>query len=290
MTDPYAHLAPSAREVITLPAAERIARIRSKRFTEYPRCRYVLDLMAEQLERPKGSIKLDLLIWGESGQGKSTIFRKHLRDHPALPGRQEGARRRPVVGIEMPPMCDVKWFYGELLRAIDAPPLPGKSDIPFLAERVLHLYRLMEVRQVAIDEAHNVLIGTPRQQRMMLAVIRNLSNLLEIPLVLFGTQDAREALLHDRQFARRFRLVELPNWGAGEEFNALVGSVLRSLPLRRPSVLTTRAIKTLAARSQGVTAYVFEALIELGVRAIQSEEERITAADVIDQLKHPDAA
>lgn len=290
MTDLYGHLAPAARDVIALPAAERIARMRSKRFTEYPRCRYVLDLLAEQIERPKGSIRPDLLIWGQSGQGKTTIFRKHLRDHPALPGRQEGVRRRPVIGVEMPPMCDVKWLYGELLRAIDAPPLPGRADIPFLAARVIHLYRLMEVRQIAIDEAHNVLIGSPRQQRMMLAVIRNLSNLLEIPLVLFGTQDAREALLHDGQFKRRFRFVELPTWEAGEAFQALVGSVLRSLPLRRPSVLTARAIKLLAAHSQGVTAHVFEALIELGVRAIQSEEERITAGDLIDQLQRPDAA
>lgn len=290
MADPYDHLAPAAREVIALPATERIARMRSRRFAEYPRCRHVLDLMAEQIDRPKGSLKLDLLIWGESGQGKTTIFRKHLRDHPVTSDKATGIRRTPVIGIEMPPMCDVKWFYTELLRAIDAPPLTGKSDIPLMAERIVHLYRRMDVRQIAVDEFHNVLMGSPRQQRIMLAVIRNLSNVLEIPLVLFGIQDAREALLHDRQFARRFRFVELPTWSPGEEFNALVGSVLRSLPLRRPSVLTARAIKALATHSQGVTANVFETLVELGVQAIQSEEERITATDVIEWLKRPDAA
>ena len=84
--------------------------------------------------------------------------------------------------------------------------------------------------------------------------------------------------------------MELPTWSPGEEFNALVGSVLRSLPLRRPSVLTARAIKALATHSQGVTANVFETLVELGVQAIQSEEERITATDVIEWLKRPDAA
>lgn len=121
----------------------------------------------------------------------------------------------------------------------------------------------------------------------MLTVIRHLSNTLEIPLVLFGIQDAREALMHDRQLARRFRFVELPVWEPSEEFNALVGSVLRSLPLRRPSLLTTRALKMLAAHSQGVNANVFETLIELGVCAILSEEDRITANDVIEHLKLP---
>ena len=51
MADPYDHLAPAAREVIALPATERIARMRSRRFAEYPRCRHVLDLMAEQIDR-----------------------------------------------------------------------------------------------------------------------------------------------------------------------------------------------------------------------------------------------
>lgn len=287
MPDPYEHLAPSAREVIDLSAAERIAKLRTRKFMDYPRCRYILDLMAEQIDRPKGSIKLNLLIWGESGQGKSTIVRKYLRDHPPLSDRTRGIRRTPVVGIEMPPMCDIKWFYTDLLRAIDAPPETGRSQIPLMAERIVHLYRMMDVRQIVIDESHNMLMGTIRQQRTMLAVIRHLSNTLEIPLVLFGTQDAREALLHDRQLARRFRFVDLPIWEAGEEFNALVGSVLRTLPLRRPSVLTSRAIKVLATHSQGVTASIFETLIELGVRAIQSEEERITATDVIEHLKLP---
>ncbi|PWC91537.1 TniB family NTP-binding protein [Azospirillum sp. TSO5] len=290
MADPYDHLGPSAREVIDRPAAERIARMRSRGFTDYPHCRYVLDLMAERIERPKGSLKPNLLIWGESGQGKSTIFRKHLRDHPAVFDRPAGVRRTPVVGIEMPPMCDVKWFYTLLLRAIDAPPETGRSQIPLMAERIVDLYRIIGVRQIAIDEAHNMLMGTVRQQRIMLAVIRNLTNILEVPLVLFGIQDAREALMHDRQLARRFHFIELPAWGMGEEFSALVGSVLRSLPLRRPSLLTARALKMLASHSQGVTANVFETLIELGVCAIQSEEERITAKDIIEHLQLPAVA
>lgn len=285
MADPYNHLGPTAREFISLSAAERIAKMRSRKFTDYPRCRYALDLMAERIERPQGSLKPNLLIWGEPGQGKTTIFRKHLLDHPAVFDREAGVRRTPVVGIEMPPMCDIKWFYTELLRAVGAPLGSGQSQIPLMAARIVELYRIMGVRQIAIDEAHNMLMGTVRQQRTMLAVIRNLTNILEIPLVLFGIQDAREALMHDRQLARRFHFVELPVWGVGEEFNALVGSVLRTLPLRRPSLLTARALKLLATHSQGVTAHVFETLIELGVIAIQSEEERITAKDVIEHLQ-----
>lgn len=290
MTDPYGHLGPLGREAVDFDAAERVARIRARRFTDYPRCRYLLDLMAERRDRPRGSLKPNLLIWGESGQGKTTIFDKYLREHPAVFDKQAGVRRTPVVGIEMPPVCDVKWLYGQLLSAINAPTSDQRMNLPLLASRVRELYRAMGVRQILMDEAHNVLLGSLRQQRTMLAVIRHLANELAIPLVLFGTQEAREALLTDRQLARRFQVEELPAWGAGEEFTALVGSILRTLPLRRPSVLTTRALKALLTQSQGVTAAVFEILLEHAARAVMSGEERITADDILTQLTVPAVA
>jgi hypothetical protein len=287
MTEAYGHLGPSALEAIALPPKERIAKIQSRRFTEYPRCRFILDLMRDQIEQPNGVIKPNLLVWGESGQGKSTIMTKHLRDHPAVFDKQAGVRRTAVVGLEMPPICDVKWFYIKLLGAIDAPVSEGRSNIPVVADRVVALYRLMGVRQILIDEAHNMLMGSVRQQRIMLTVIRHLSNELGIPLVLFGIQDAREAMMHDRQLTRRFRFVELPMWGAGEEFQALVGSILRSLPLRRPSPLTARALKALLSHSDGGTAKLFETLIDLGLDAIRSGEERITPEMINDYISLP---
>ncbi|GLR77465.1 TniB family NTP-binding protein (plasmid) [Azospirillum oryzae] len=285
--DAYRHLGPSALEVIALSPEERIVRMQGRRFTEYPRCRFVLDLMLEQLEQPAGTIKPNLLIWGESGQGKSTIMAKHLRDHPAVFDKKTGVRRTATVGLEMPPMCDVKWFYTQLLRAIDAPVNESRANIPLLADRVVTLYRLTGVRQILIDEAHNMLMGTLRQQRIMLTVIRHLSNVLGIPLVLFGTQDAREALMHDHQLTRRFRFVELPVWEAGEEFQTMVGSVLRTLPLRRPSTLTARSIRALLSHCGGTTAKLFETLIDLGIDAIQVGEERITADMVNEFIGRP---
>lgn len=287
MTEAYGHLGASAREVIALPPEERIARIQSRRFTEYPRCRVVLDLLSEQIKQPSGMVKPNLLVWGESGQGKSTILAKHLRDHPAVFDKQAGVRRTAVVGLEMPPMCDVRWLYIKLLGAIDAPVQETRNSIPLMADQVIALYRLMGVRQILIDEAHNMLMGSVRQQRVMLAVIRSLSNALGIPLVLFGIQDAREALMHDRQLTRRFRFVELPMWGAGDEFLALVGSILRSLPLRHPSPLTARALKALLSHSEGGTAKLFETFIDLGIDAIRSGEERITPEMIKDYVSLP---
>ncbi len=290
MADGYEHLAPAARDAARLPDAERIARMRRRWFLEYPRCRQVLDLMDEQLTGAWAMATPNLLVWGDPGQGKTTILNRHRQDHPVVADLTAGIRRTPVVAVEMPPVCDVRWFYAALLAAIGVPPAAARAEVSRLAERVVQLYRMIGVRQILVDEAHNMLLGSVRQQRTMLAVIRHLSNTLQVPLVLFGTRDVREALFHDRQLARRFRSIELPGWAPGPEFDTLIGSVLRWLPLRRASVMTARAVKLLATHSGGVAANVFGTLAELGVQAIRSGEERITAPDVLQHCQVPVAS
>jgi hypothetical protein len=141
--DQYRHLGLSAMEVIEQSAEDRITKIQSRRFTEFPRCRIVLDMLHEQIQQPTGTIKPNLLVWGLSGQGKTSIVKKHLRDNPAVFDARQSVRTMSVIGCEMPPMCDVKWLYTLMLRAIDAPVTDSRGSIPFMAERVFRLYKLM---------------------------------------------------------------------------------------------------------------------------------------------------
>src|SRR5215510_5789043 len=46
----------------------------------------------------------------------------------------------------------------------------------------------------------------------------------------------------------------LPRWKADDEFQSLVVAILRSLPLRRPSVLSAQSLRTLARATDGITA------------------------------------
>jgi hypothetical protein len=50
-------------------------------------------------------------------------------------------------------------------------------------------------------------------------------------------------------------------------------NVLRSFPLRKPSVLSPRALKLLLQLSDGVTANIVEVLQEAAVAAIRSGQE-----------------
>jgi len=143
--------------------------------------------------------------------------------------------------------------------------------------RALLILKQLKVRVIVIDEVHNLLAGSPREQRVILQLFRHLSNELKASLVFLGIAEAREAIAGDTQLSRRLDQMALPRWKADDEFQSLVVAILRSLPLRRPSVLSVR---TLARATDGITAKVFSMLNELAVEAVRSRKEQITDEDV----------
>ncbi|MDX0766261.1 NTP-binding protein, partial [Sinorhizobium medicae] len=132
------------------------------------------------------------------------------------------------------------------------------------------------VQVLVIDEVHNILAGTYREQRIVLNTLRFLSNRLQISLVCFGVNDAREAIGGDVQLARRFEQFTLSRWVANEQFEILVALILRNTPLRHPSVLTAKSLRRILQISEGITANIFHIINSLAIEAIESGKERIT--------------
>ena len=278
---PATHLTPAARQLLHLPDAERIARIRADRWVDTPRAVLALGKLADLLDSPPRARMPNVLIWGDSGMGKTMIAEKFLRDHPPSFDATAGVRRTPVLAIDMPAIPDPKWLFAQILQALDAPlPGGGRIDLATLAPRTIRLMQMIGVRLLVIDEVHNLLVGPYRSQRAMLNVIRQLANELRVPLVCLGTREAREALLSDPQLVRRFEGFELPRWQRGEEFYGLVNTLLRILPLRRPSRLGTKGFDQVLVRADGITANIFTLMTTLAVAAIRSGQEEITAADI----------
>lgn len=127
-----------------------------------------------------------------------------------------------------------------------------------------------------IDEVHNILAGTYREQRIVLNTLRFLSNRLQISLVCFGVNEAREAIGGDVQLARRFEQFTLSRWSANEQFETLVTSILRNTPLHQPSVLTPKSLRRILQITDGITANIFHMLGSLAIKAIENGSERIT--------------
>ena len=71
---------------------------------------------------------------------------------------------------------------------------------------------------------------------------------------------------------------------ADEEFEQSLLAIIRTLPLRQPTVLSARAVRKILQVTDGVTAKVFRILNDLAIEAIETGAERI-AEDAIERWR-----
>ncbi len=279
MSDEFDHLFPAVRPIAALGAEDRVRRIRADRWVDYPLAREALAKLEELIAFPPRARMPNLLIVGASGMGKTMIVEKFARDHPVYYDAMNGLKRIPVVVVQMVSGPDEARFYKRLLAAIGAPE-PLRPTLGLLESVALRLLGETKPGMLVIDEVHSLQAGTVREQARFLNMLRFLGNELRIPLVCVGTQAARNALRADDQHVRRFEAFALPPWRHDDDFAGLIGSLMRSLPLRRESVFGDLARQRLVEATGGVTALIFAVVARLAVAAIASGEERIDGAAI----------
>lgn len=260
---------------------ERIRWMLSDRWIGFPRADAGLARMRVLLDHPRRTRMPGLLIYGDSGMGKTMLAEKLKRESPPRFDAKTGIERHSVIVIQTPPSPDEKRLYLHLLGAIGAPIRPY-STLGELEVRVVWLLRELGVRMLVLDEVHNMLAGSYREQRRFLNVLRFLSNELKLPLVCLGVAEARDAIRGDIQLARRFDEYHLATWSADPEFAALVTTIMQALPLRCPSALTAKALRHALSATGGVTSLIFRMFSELTIAAIHSGEEALSSEAVLN--------
>lgn len=275
MHDRLSHLTPAAAILLTESNDRRIRAIRSRRWILYPRAKQALDRLGTLLDQPRGTRMPSIAIYGDSGMGKTMIMKRFRDDNPPSFDSGRGALTTPVLAMEMTSRPGERRFYAELLTLLGAPQRP-RADIAQMEQAALRIMEAIGVKVLVIDEVHNILAGSYREQRIVLNTLRFLSNRLQISLVCFGVNEAREAISGDVQLARRFEQFTLSRWAANDQFETLVASILRNTPLHRPSVLTPASMRRILQITEGITANIFHMTNDLAIAAIVSGHEQIT--------------
>ena len=226
-----------------------------------------------------------LLLYGDSGIGKTMILEKFARQHPAYFDQKKGHHVRPVIVVQMPPAPDERRLYAGLLEALGAPFF--MSDGLALLERLaIRMLETVTPQALIIDEVHHLLAGTAREQRRALNLLKFLANALRIAVVAVGTRDALQAVASDPQIVSRFEPMELPRWVENDGFRAFLLALVRDLPLRKASPLADRACtQLLLRRSEGITGRVCWIVGQAAEEAIRSGEEQIDVA-LLDRVSH----
>jgi hypothetical protein len=269
------HLHAVAREVLDLPAADRIAHMRRPRWIGYTRAKQLLDKLDELLTHPKTHRMPNLLIVGDTNAGKTMLANRFVQLHPADDNPEGDAAIVPVLAIQAPPGPDEGRFYNAILEALFAPYNP-RERVAQKQVQVLRILKGVGLRMLIIDEVHNVLTGPVTKQRQFLNVLKYLGNDLQIPLVGLGTKEALRAVQADPQLANRFEPAALPCWQLNQEFQMLLASFEQVLPLRKASRLADEQMaRKLLVLSEGSLGELSLLLTSAAVYAVQSGAERI---------------
>jgi type II secretory pathway predicted ATPase ExeA len=284
VSEDYSHLHPSVRSLAGLDGEARIASIRSKRWIEHSSAGAILHVLQETLEQPTSERMENVLLIAESGMGKTSLLRRFERRNAIPFDETAGIKRQPVVVMLMPPEPTETEFFLRLLTTLGTPEAALRARAgPRLRELASRLLHEGGTRVLVIDEINSLLVGTARQQRMFLQLLRFMSNDLGIALICAGVPEARHALRSDAQLRSRFCDLFLPSWTADAALQDFVNRVVQSLPLRLPSPVVSPAVcKLLAQRSGGITALICRALERAAIAAVRSHRERIDLAALQD--------
>jgi Cdc6-like AAA superfamily ATPase len=277
MAKQHLHLSATARKQLELGNEDRITAIYQAKWVPHPRAKRALDRLNFLYRYPKCARMQCLLIYGESGIGKTMVLEKFMREHSSAFDSDAGMARIPVVYVQMPPAPDEKRFYSQMMAAVGGPSAPDER-LHRLEGRTLRLYKQIAPRVIVIDEVHHLLSGTGREQRRSLNLLKFIANELRICIVTVGTSDALLAMQTDQQVASRFEPCEIPRWGATNEFRSFLSTYAKGLPLHEPSEITDReSVNILLSRTDGITGRITLVLARAAEMAITRGAESISA-------------
>jgi hypothetical protein len=271
------HLTTQAQALARLPAYERINRIRAERWIGYTYARQALIELEDLFNWPSRQRMQNMLLIGSTNNGKSMIIEKFRRQHLPRLSADGSKEIVPVVVMQMPSEPSITRFYTMLLHSMNTP-IARRLRVSDLETLALRIMKTIEIRMLIIDELHNMLGGGPAIRREFLNLIRFLGNILRIPIIGVGTEDAYRAIRSDDQLENRFKPFILPRWRDNDELMSLLASFASSFPLRNISELHSKEMaRYILARTEGTIGEIALLLIHAAIAAIESGEEAINS-------------
>jgi hypothetical protein len=271
------HLTPRAQLSAMLPAEERIRKIRSERWIGYSYALQAIRDLEDLFTWPNRQRMQNMLLIGPTNNGKSMIIEKFHRNH--LPQMSPDGLKEiiPVVVMQMPSEPSVTRFYTMLLHGMNAPVM-RRPRVPELETLALRLMKETGVRMLIIDDLHNLLAGGSSVRSEFLNLLRFLGNILRIPIIGVGTEDAYRAIRTDDQLENRFKPFILPRWQDDDELMSLLASFATSFPLRCLSDLHNKEMaRYILSRTEGTIGEIATLLTYAAIVAIETGEEAINS-------------
>ena len=273
-------LHPAALNVLEKSQEERIRFLYEDKWIGYPKAKEILSELNRLYNMPHKLRMPNLLLYGETNNGKSSIIDYFKKQHP-----NENASEVeiiPIVSIMAPEGPDLNALYDAILYEIMVP-FASTAKKSKKLHQIQYYFELINVKMLVIDEIHNILSGTVGKQNEFMNALKNLNNTLHIPIVLVGIKDALRATSTNSQIKNRFPPIYLPQWNYdSKEYLQLLASIEKLLPLKKPSQLADNDELSLEiyTRTNGYIGEIFTFVTIVAEQAIKSGKEYITLNDL----------
>ena len=216
--------------------AKKIEYVKKELWVGYTAIKEVEELMVEIFDHPRVGRMPNLLILARTNNGKSSVLKRFAKKNLAYTEQTSGLVRAPVIGIVMPEGPTEILFLDSILRATS---IGFKKTEPF-REKLDQVFRVLdqlENKVILIDEIHHIGAGAPKQQRLLLNLMKNLSTMFSLSFIVAGTSEARNIFNADEQLKNRFRQFVLPVWKDDNDLEKLLYGFEALLPFEEPSGL-----------------------------------------------------
>jgi len=271
------YLTTRAESLLNADKHIRIAELESDAFIEHAAYNRITNRLEKLLRRaPRQGIG-GMMLWGDTGLGKSSLLQNFKADHPDFID-DEGDPHKPVVYIPLNAGVTVKRI---MLRILDElkNPLSLSASMSAIEVTLYRSLRHFNTKMIIIDEVqHFVDTALPKQKSEFLNLLKDFGNMLNIPVVTCGLHNAAMNIESDLQLLRRFHPFEqMKKWEYSNEFRNLLANLEAAFPLQKFSNLPDPNIaRYVLDRSYGILGFIVQMLVEAAVVAIETGEERIT--------------
>lgn len=247
----FEHLHQKAKDHLEDLHEDRIDYILSDWWIGYDEATEILTELDGLIRHPRNLRMPCRVIVGDSQNGKTTLLRRCIKLH----GTELTEDNEPIVPallFETPSAPDEGRLYSSILSSMFVAHRQDAAPELLLA-KVIDRLTMLNVRLLMADEFHNMLQGTPRNQRQFLASLKSLLNVLKMPFIAAGTVDVVNALATDPQFVSRFEQLVLPQWGTNLTTRKMLKSLESLLPFPKPSDISDQEKAVLIIGASGGT-------------------------------------
>ena len=214
----------------------------------------------------------------DTNNGKTALAKKFLRDlNKSTPKKNKDAAQIPGIHVQCPPSPNFNMLLSAIFREVDAP-CKTTGRIEPKVHQLVRLAPSIGLRIIIIDEFHNLLSGTQKQQSDFLITLKWLTNELRMPIVTMGTRESTRVLQTDPQLANRFRPYVLHPWKDLKEYAKFLAQFYSSMKLTGKNPFnSTKLVNKFLAMSEGLTG---ESVDLMRVAASLALEKGVETIDI----------